>query len=159
MAKKNFEKGLEKLFSNVQSSEPTEEKEATPVKDDSASDENHTKRGRPALHNKVIRFCTMADDDKVTKIRTIAAREGIAIKDLMKTLPLTKLSMSMKGNTGQSGSRKSRKAAMFPRSLTYPNHQGISYEVPFFISRIRTLNPLNLPRHNRLVSGTDSKGH
>ena len=71
MAKKNFEKGLEKLFSNVQSSEPTEEKEATPVKDDSASDENHTKRGRPALHN------------KVTKIRTIAAREGIAIKDLM----------------------------------------------------------------------------
>ena len=87
MAKKNFEKGLEKLFSNVQSSEPTEEKEATPVKDDSASDEN-----------------------------------------------LTKLSMSMKGNTGQSGSRKSRKAAMFPRSLTFPNLQGISYEVPFFNS-------------------------
>jgi len=52
-----------------------------------------------------------------------------------------------------------RKAAMFPRSLTFPNHQGISYEVPFFISRIRTLIPLNLPRHNRLVSGTDSKGH
>ena len=84
MAKKNFEKGLEKLFSNVQSSEPTEEKEATPVKDDSAAEEqNNTRRGRPALHNKVIRFCTMADDDKVTKIRTIAAREGIAIKDLM----------------------------------------------------------------------------
>ena len=62
MAKKNFEKGLEKLFSNVQSSEPTEEKEEAPVKDE---------------------FCTMADDDKVTKIRTIAAREGIAIKDLM----------------------------------------------------------------------------
>ena len=83
MAKKNFEKGLEKLFSNVQSSEPTEEKEQAPVKDDSAADENHAKRGRPALHNKVIRFCTMADDDKVTKIRTIAAREGIAIKDFM----------------------------------------------------------------------------
>ena len=83
MAKKNFEKGLEKLFSNVQSSEPTEEKEEAPVKDDSAADEqNNTRRGRPALHNKVIRFCTMADDDKVTKIRTIAAREGIAIKDL-----------------------------------------------------------------------------
>ena len=83
MAKKNFEKGLEKLFSNVQSSEPTEEKKQAPVKDDSAADENRTKRGRPALYNKVIRFCTMADDDKVTKIRTIAAREGIAIKDLM----------------------------------------------------------------------------
>ena len=69
MAKKNFEKGLEKLFSNVQSSEPTEEKEDTPVKDDSAAEEQ--------------KFCTMADDDKVTKIRTIAAREGIAIKDLM----------------------------------------------------------------------------
>ena len=82
MAKKNFEKGLEKLFSNVQSSEPTEEKEEAPVKDDSATDEqNNTRRGRPALHNKVIRFCTMADDDKVTKIRTIAAREGISIKD------------------------------------------------------------------------------
>ena len=39
MAKKNFEKGLEKLFSNVQSSEPTEEKEQAPVKDDSAADE------------------------------------------------------------------------------------------------------------------------
>ena len=39
MAKKNFEKGLEKLFSNVQSSEPTEEKEVAPVKDDSAADE------------------------------------------------------------------------------------------------------------------------
>ena len=84
MAKKNFEKGLEKLFSNVQSSEPIEEKEEAPVKDDSATDEqNNIRRGRPALHNKVIRFCTMADDDKVTKIRTIAAREGIAIKDLM----------------------------------------------------------------------------
>lgn len=84
MAKKNFEKGLEKLFSNVQSSEPIEEKEEAPVKGDSATDEqNNTRRGRPALHNKVIRFCTMADDDKVTKIRTIAAREGIAIKDLM----------------------------------------------------------------------------
>ena len=32
MAKKNFEKGLEKLFSNVQSSEPTEEKEEAPTK-------------------------------------------------------------------------------------------------------------------------------
>ena len=72
MAKKNFEKGLEKLFSNVQSSEPTEEKEEAPVKDESAADEqNNSRRGRPALHNKVIRFCTMADD------------EGIAIKDLM----------------------------------------------------------------------------
>ena len=55
--------------------------------------------------------------------------------------------------------RLARKPSMFPRSLTFPNHQGISYEVPFFISRIRTLIPLNLPRHNRLVSGTDSKGH
>ena len=34
MAKKNFEKGLEKLFSNVQSSEPTEEKEEAPVKEE-----------------------------------------------------------------------------------------------------------------------------
>ena len=69
---------------NVQSSEPTEEKEEAPVKEESAADEqNNSRRGRPALHNKVIRFCTMADDDKVTKIRTIAAREGIAIKDLM----------------------------------------------------------------------------
>lgn len=47
MAKKNFEKGLEKLFSNVQSSEPIEEKEEAPVKDDSATDEqNNTRRGR-----------------------------------------------------------------------------------------------------------------
>ena len=42
---------------------------SAPVKDDSAADEqNNTRRGRPALHNKVIRFCTMADDDKVTKV-------------------------------------------------------------------------------------------
>ena len=45
MAKKNFEKGLEKLFSNVQSSEPTEEKEATPVKDDSAAEEQNNTEG------------------------------------------------------------------------------------------------------------------
>ncbi len=77
MAKKNFEKGLEKLFSNVQSSEPAEAKEQAPVKDDSAAEEqNNTRRGRPALHNKVIRFCTMADDDKVTKIRTISRQRG-----------------------------------------------------------------------------------
>ena len=55
MAKKNFEKGLEKLFSNVQSSEPTEEKEEAPVKDESAANEqNNSRRGRPALHNKVM---------------------------------------------------------------------------------------------------------
>ena len=137
MAKKNFEKGLEKLFSNVQSSEPTEEKEEAPVKDESAADEqNNSRRGRPALHNKVIRFCTMADDDKVTKIRTIAAREGIAIKDLM-NLAFDKIINEYEKKYGVVRLPKvKRKVAMFPRSLTFPNLRGISVnEVPFFFHR------------------------
>ncbi len=84
MAKKNFEKGLERLFSTVHPEEPEVESEQAPIDDKPEADgQKQAKRGRPVLKNKVIRFCTMADDDKVTKIRTIAAREGIAIKDLM----------------------------------------------------------------------------
>ena len=80
MAKKNFEKGLERLFS----SEPVEVNEQPSVRTEpEAYRQGQAKRGRPALPGKVIRFCTMADEDKVIKIRTIAAREGIAIKDLM----------------------------------------------------------------------------
>lgn len=80
MAKKNFEKGLEKLFS----SEPIKVDEQPSVQSEPEADkQEHAKRGRPASQGKVIRFCTMADEDKVIKIRTIAAREGIAIKDLM----------------------------------------------------------------------------
>ncbi len=93
MATNKFEEGLEKLFSdtlrNKENNEPVKEdiKEIEPEKTVKA---NEPKRGRPALNEKIIRFCTMADEEKVAKIRTIAAREGLPIKDLM-NLAFTRL--------------------------------------------------------------------
>lgn len=86
MTKKRFEEGLEKLFSdsprNITITEPeVVENKETEIEE--SEKPNQPKRGRPALNEKIIRFCTMADEEKVAKIRTIAAREGLPIKDLM----------------------------------------------------------------------------
>lgn len=93
MGNKKFEEGLEKLFSDSLRSKENDEPVREKIKNVESEETvklNQPKRGRPALNEKIIRFCTMADEEKVAKIRTIAAREGLPIKDLM-NLAFTRL--------------------------------------------------------------------
>lgn len=82
MAKKNFDQGLEKLFSAPNRAEEVANEQETMTEVQELEPER-PKRGRPAAPVKSISFCTMADEDKVDKIRTISSREGIPIKDLV----------------------------------------------------------------------------